>query len=429
MGNQQQNKYQDQNDSDSDHDYQEVVVNGSDYRKPVYKFVSHRDLQIIKCIGQIEAEYNYIVEHDYKESSVGTGTVYRVTNDGSSFILSCAHNVRHQVKHCSKCNTYNPTNKKCSKCNNKCDQRKVIQPTAIEFHRYTTTDKDFAHLEDSYVCKEIYVPEAYDEHRFGEKGFDFAILMITDHDDGYYAQNCHNIKTAIGSDVLKQYKRFSIFGYPGKDYENAKKDELWGYAMKSDADEKGIELIECDQSYDDYLRKTEYTLRQRYVDASPGQSGSAVFVKVNNNAIIFAVHIGGHSKDAKKNDDYAYNRATLLSSTYNQIMRTTTQDKYKEKITDVTRTTVHMDTTEHNSSDNEDDSDDDNIDEIREQTVMKIMISNPLIWRELLDANKEKDSQNEIDKRNKLEYLRILCDWKQYLQQLFDMNEDEELLE
>eukprot|EP01084_Bolivina_argentea_P110960 198075_1 len=187
------NKYDD--DSDNDHDYQEVVVNGSDYRKQVYKFVSHRNLQIIKCIGQIGMEYNYQTTHEYKESGVGTGTVYRVTNRGAVFILTCAHNVRHRIKYCSNCDTYNPINKKCSKCYEKCDQKKIIKPTSIEFHRYTTTDNNFAYLEDTYECHEIYVPEAYDKHTFGEKGFDFAILMINDHNDGYYAQNCHNIKT------------------------------------------------------------------------------------------------------------------------------------------------------------------------------------------------------------------------------------------
>eukprot|EP01084_Bolivina_argentea_P081244 147136_1 len=68
-------------DSDSDDDYKEVVVNSSDFRKEVYEFSSHRDLKVIKCIGQIESEFNYQVENEYKVSAVGTGTVYQVENE------------------------------------------------------------------------------------------------------------------------------------------------------------------------------------------------------------------------------------------------------------------------------------------------------------------------------------------------------------
>eukprot|EP01084_Bolivina_argentea_P071459 129911_1 len=87
-----------------------------------------------------------------------------------------------------------------------------------------------------------------------------------------------------------------------------------------------------------------------------------------------------------------------------------------------------MNANEPNSDDNENDNENDNDDEAHKQTLMKLMLSNPGLWRELLDASKEKESKNEIDKSNQLEYLRIFCDWKNYLQQLFDMNEDDEEL-
>eukprot|EP01084_Bolivina_argentea_P089458 161417_1 len=210
--------------------------------------------------------------------------------------------------------------KKCSKCKQSCGNKKVIKPTSIEFHRYTTTNINFGGLEDSYQCQEMHVPTGYDEgNMFAENGFDFAIVTFDDHKDGYYATNCSGIKLHEGTDTLKKYKRFSIFGYPGKDYENAKKDLLYGYAMKSNAEEKGTELIQC-KSYG--RMQAKYVLRQRYVDTSAGQSGSAVFVKTKENeVIIFGVHVGGHQRDDDKKDDYTYNRATLLCSQHIRRMQ------------------------------------------------------------------------------------------------------------
>eukprot|EP01084_Bolivina_argentea_P105597 189097_1 len=322
------------NDDCDCHDYQEVVVNGNDFRKEVHRIVSHRDMQIMKCIGQIESGFDYKIEHEYKQMAVGTGTVYQVTNEKIVFILTCAHNVRHLIKHCTICDTYNEKTE-CSKCKNNCDQKKIIKPTSVEFHRYTSTDTNFGHLEDTYECREIYIPDAYEKHTFGEKGFDFAILMFRDHKDKYYATNCLGINVAIGTDILAKYKRFSIFGYPAQSRKNAKYlwNKLYGYAMKSDVKNRGIEFIDCDKIYDRFRRQTECILRQRHVDASPGQSGSAVFVKTNDSeCVIFGVHIGGHKK---KVDDYAFNRVTLLGSNYIRIMEEATENIYRQKYVDV----------------------------------------------------------------------------------------------
>eukprot|EP01084_Bolivina_argentea_P142728 250710_1 len=117
-------------------------------------------------------------------------------------------------------------------------------------------------------------------------------------DDKYYSKHCGNMQLGLGTKILETHKQFCIFGYPGCDFANAQKNELYGYAMKSDAEEKGIELIKCENIKGNFTTKTEYTLRQRHVDASAGQSGSAVFITYGNNkAIIFAVHVGGHAKD------------------------------------------------------------------------------------------------------------------------------------
>eukprot|EP01084_Bolivina_argentea_P110958 198071_1 len=318
-----ENKFEaDCSDSDDPHDYQEVMVNNSDYRKPIHQFVRYRDLSIIKCIGQIETEYNYQTEHEFKERTAGTGTAYQITNNGYVLVLTCAHNIRYVIRHCTTCDTFNLLNKLCSKCKKKCDKKKVIMPTAIQFHRYTITYQNFGYLENTYDCDEVYIPEAYEQNRAAQKGFDFAILKFQDENDGYYTTNCHDIMIQLGEKILGTHKRFSIFGYPGKDYGNAKKNQLYGYGMISDASAQGVELTECKESYGNFARKTKYSLKQRVVDASPGVSGSVLFVKSNNEeTTIFGIHTGGHARDENKKDDYAFNRATLLSDEYIAIMK------------------------------------------------------------------------------------------------------------
>eukprot|EP01084_Bolivina_argentea_P030556 56596_1 len=237
------NKY---DNNDSDDEYQEVVVNGSDFREEVYEFVSTRDLPIINCIGQIQSEFNYQIEHEYKVTAVGTGTVYKVANT-IAFVLSCAHNLRQKIYECPQCHTYN-RKKSCSKCNKTLDlgHKKLVTATHVEFKRRNITENNFGHLEQEYECEEIFVPAAYEQNTILKRGFDFAVLMFRDNDQ-YYSQNCHNIKLDIGINVLKMYKRFSMFGYPGVDFGNAKKNKLYGYAMKSDVTEQGFELKDCEE--------------------------------------------------------------------------------------------------------------------------------------------------------------------------------------
>eukprot|EP01084_Bolivina_argentea_P199341 341109_1 len=321
-----ENKYD--NSEDSDDDYQEVVVNGSDYREPIYEFESVRDVPIIKCIGQIRSEYNYQIENDFKQSAVGTGTVYKTRyNEAESavFVLTCAHNIRLKVYSCNKCNTYNKS-KECSKCNQSLNNndKKLLKPTFMEFKRRTITETNFGRTEISYTCIEVYIPKAYQKNTILAKGFDFAILMFRDK-DCYYTEHCHNIKLEIGTTTLQNHKKFNIFGYPGCDFANAKKNKLYGYVMKTEAQPKGIEFIECAENHGDFSKKIDYILRQRHVDASAGQSGSCLFVTgKNNETIIFAVHVGGHEKKKEKVNDYSYNIATLLSEEYVKILENAT---------------------------------------------------------------------------------------------------------
>eukprot|EP01084_Bolivina_argentea_P267355 453807_1 len=126
-------------DSESDNDYKEVIVNNGDFREEIYEFPDHRNLAVIKCIGQIKSEFNYQIEHEYKVNAVGTATVYKVV-DNVAFVLSCAHNIRIKIYECDKCNKYYKK-KWCSKCNQilTSNHKKLLKPTCIEFKRRKTT--------------------------------------------------------------------------------------------------------------------------------------------------------------------------------------------------------------------------------------------------------------------------------------------------
>eukprot|EP01084_Bolivina_argentea_P044690 82226_1 len=193
------NKYDD--DTESDYDYKEVIVNSGDYRAEIYEFHVHRDLSIVKCIGQIRCEFNYQIEHEYQVSTVGTGTVYKVV-DNVAFILSCGHNIRHKIYECCKCNKYYRT-KVCSKCKQtlSSSDKKLLKPTHIEFKRRKTTTNDFGLVESEYTCQEIYVPPGYEQNTTLQRGFDFAILMFQD-DNKYYSKYCKNIQLKIGTKAL-----------------------------------------------------------------------------------------------------------------------------------------------------------------------------------------------------------------------------------
>eukprot|EP01084_Bolivina_argentea_P043710 80511_1 len=123
-------KYDDE--SESDNDYKEVIVNDGDFRAEIYDFPVHRDLSIIKSIGQMKSEFNYQTEHEYKASVAGTGTVYKVA-DNIAFVVSCAHNIRFQIYECAKCNKYY-RKKWCSKCKQTLasTDKKLLKPTFIE---------------------------------------------------------------------------------------------------------------------------------------------------------------------------------------------------------------------------------------------------------------------------------------------------------
>eukprot|EP01084_Bolivina_argentea_P014532 27151_1 len=199
-------------DSDSDNDYKEVIVNS--IREEIYEFPVHRGLSLIKCIGQVKSEFDYQAKHEYKVNTVGTGTVYKVA-DGVALVLTCAHNIRHKIYECGKCNKYN-RKKWCSQCKEALvsTNKQHLKPTHIDFKRRTTTKSNFGMVEYRYKCEEIYVPPGYEENTILQRGFDFAVLIFRD-DDTYYSKYCKNIQYNIGREVIKSHKQWCIFGYPG----------------------------------------------------------------------------------------------------------------------------------------------------------------------------------------------------------------------
>eukprot|EP01083_Nonionella_stella_P196819 723952_1 len=91
-------------------DYDEVIVNEEDLREPVYE-TKQKDEDIIKCIGQLRVTYKYH-QHSFQCTGLGTGTVFKslTKNDiTTSFIITCAHNVRKIVFRCNECNKYMKT--------------------------------------------------------------------------------------------------------------------------------------------------------------------------------------------------------------------------------------------------------------------------------------------------------------------------------
>eukprot|EP01084_Bolivina_argentea_P304051 525039_1 len=251
-------KYND--DSETDEDDKQTIVNGADYRAEIYEFPVHRDLSIVQCIGQIQCEYNYQIEHDYRVTTIGTGTVYKVA-DNAVFVVTCANNQRLRIYECKSCKKYINRKKFCKKCQQTLtsDDKKLLKPTKIEFKRRKTTRINFGLVECIYKCEEIYAPRGYDQNTVLTRGFDVAILMFYDNSK-YYSEYCKNIGLEIGKKATEIHKRWCLFGYPGVDWGNAKKNKLYGYAMKSDAEKNGYELKKCDKPNGNFANPTPFML-------------------------------------------------------------------------------------------------------------------------------------------------------------------------
>eukprot|EP01084_Bolivina_argentea_P050501 92884_1 len=66
-----------------------------------------KDEHILKCIGYMEMTWIKKNGNDViKRRECATGTVFHVGEDGSTFVLTCAHNVAHALYCCSNCGNY-----------------------------------------------------------------------------------------------------------------------------------------------------------------------------------------------------------------------------------------------------------------------------------------------------------------------------------
>eukprot|EP01083_Nonionella_stella_P126939 384461_1 len=316
-------------------DYDEVIVNGQDLRQPVYE-TKQKDEHIIKCIGQLRVTYKYD-DHSLQSVGTGTGTVFKsVTNNGitTSFIITCAHNIRTIIFHCNKCNKYMETRNDNGQMITKCIDKncngagvdlttQMIKPTQIEFKRRSihklceiedpedgTIIYKFGDNRKCYSdCSCVYVDdENYQKHPRPSSGFDFAFLSFVD-DDGYYPRYCRDIRLKPGQSALAETNKFYLFGYPGDKAVNVPYpdgpdgvDKLYRYPMYG---------MESSLNRNFSIKKNSEThmfyLKQREIDTAPGQSGSSIWYKAENDkTVICAIHTGGNRKNK-------YNVATLLS--------------------------------------------------------------------------------------------------------------------
>eukprot|EP01084_Bolivina_argentea_P275303 469486_1 len=316
MGN--TNKMTQQTNEFEDGCYQECIVHGDgDHRNPMYES-SQKDEYIVKCIGQLEANYKH-KEFKSKNPQCGTGTVFYTNNEQPQkcYIITCAHNITMPIFACNRCGKYNKDQVNC--CKSPLLYKVAITATNIQFRRreiekitqHVNEDNEQVahHFGDNKKCYDCKIEFANNEYKSpGNKfknlrttaGYDWCILSFIN-DDGYnYAKYCENIKIVNKQHEIKQQSipKFHIYGYPMDEKNRFYKM----YGHQSGTNNYSVETSKHSQ-------KTYF--KHKEVDTSPGQSGAAIWYKVDGNkhkdgeTVIFAVHTGGNAN--KK-----YNVATLV---------------------------------------------------------------------------------------------------------------------
>eukprot|EP01084_Bolivina_argentea_P125257 221943_1 len=291
----------DSNDEECD---EEVIVTGSDSREKVTNSVD-KNQHIIRCIGQVKSQFRYI-QHEFNIKTTGTATVFRVIHN-KAYALTAAHNVRCQIKQCNGANGhyfYKEPGAYCKKCGH-LFKKVIIKATKFTFSRNETNyqssyKKDgldvifhYGQTIETYKCNVEYVPDTeYEKAPHPGSGNDYAIIsfIIT---DGYdYSKYSKHIRVSNDIQKLekKQITNFRIFGYPNNEMVGMQSTNAY-YSVKK------------------HRVTSQKHLQQKEVDASCGQSGSALWYKTNENdiesATIFAIHTGGSKK--KK-----FNAATII---------------------------------------------------------------------------------------------------------------------
>eukprot|EP01084_Bolivina_argentea_P112606 200822_1 len=84
-------------DDESNCGEESIVHDDGDHRDPIIES-PHNNEDIIRCIGQLESDFQYI-QHEYEQkgSQWGTATVFKTLNN-KCFLLSTIHNIRKKKK-------------------------------------------------------------------------------------------------------------------------------------------------------------------------------------------------------------------------------------------------------------------------------------------------------------------------------------------
>eukprot|EP01084_Bolivina_argentea_P001261 2327_1 len=185
----------DEEDMDSEEDLQEVCVTGGDKRREIYK-TKHKSDIIVDCIGHLRVTYHHTIGGG---CAIGTGTIFHV--DGTKcFILTCAHNIRTRVYHCTKdqCVGKMLQRKNCSRCgSNVVKKKELYKAVKVEFIRWGTTKATFGNHEDAYDCDMngfLVDDDEYAKYPHIKSGYDIAILVINNKKAAdFYRDKCKKI--------------------------------------------------------------------------------------------------------------------------------------------------------------------------------------------------------------------------------------------
>eukprot|EP01084_Bolivina_argentea_P009018 16879_1 len=299
-----------ENEESDESEFQEVLLMGNDRRTHVLKSKSNN---IYGCVGELVVRYDY---HEYKfnKKAIGTANVIFVADKNKDneekeanqkgFLLTCAHNIRLTVIHCTKCKTYRLKKRKngertsciyCHEINGQNQKILLVKATKITFRERSIDDKNYGERLQDFDCQEYYVPDNdYMKFPLTTGGFDWAFLQFTD--NGTYKQRLMHIhiKLVNGINVFnnKVKREYGIFGCIN--------DEMVGMISK----ESNKFIVKHNK------RTNLMYLQQTAIDTGYGQSGSLIWFKEKDLIQVCGIHCGG--SQGSKNHLQPYNIATLI---------------------------------------------------------------------------------------------------------------------
>eukprot|EP01084_Bolivina_argentea_P148216 259165_1 len=269
---------------DDDYCNQEAIVNDEDGRRRAPDS-EDRNEAILKCIGYLEITWTHKNGDDIiKRREMGTGTVFHVAKDGTTYVLTCAHNVRTGIYCCSKCKNYSFKKTNHGVCAASNYQREIINAKEIRFTRRFIDNEGrkkqgdvelvikYGDSEEVYLCdtQDIFIDDVnYKSFPTGTSGYDLAIIKFKKKTK-YYEKHVKNIKLENGANTIQTTKEFNIWGFPGDKLTIDKKQNgLWG--MKS-LDNPTYQFAVNNTSNRIYFK-------QKTIDSYYGTSGAAIWVK------------------------------------------------------------------------------------------------------------------------------------------------------